>query len=252
MILLFTGVKKQKWGTKMIYGAVLAGGSGKRMGNSEKPKQFLTIGDKPIIVHTVEKFVICSEFEKVIVLTPAKWLEHTRNILAKHIPDMSRIVLAAGGETRNETLMNAIAVIEEEGNLDDDTIIVTHDAVRPFVTYRMIRDNIEAAERVGACDTAFPATDTIVRSEDGKLIVEIPDRSQLFQGQTPQSFKAKKLREIYQSLTDDEKDILTDAAKIFVMKGEDVEIVRGESFNIKITYPYDIKVAETILKGEAE
>ena len=155
----------------MIYGAVLAGGSGKRMGNSEKPKQFLTIGDKPIIVHTVEKFVICSEFEKVIVLTPAKWLEHTRNILAKHIPDMSRIVLAAGGETRNETLMNAIAVIEEEGNLDDDTIIVTHDAVRPFVTYRMIRDNIEAAERVGACDTAFPATDTIVRSEDGKLIV---------------------------------------------------------------------------------
>lgn len=236
----------------MIYGAILAGGVGKRMGNAEKPKQFLTIGGKPIIVHTVEKFVVCDEFEKIIVLTPARWIEHTKNILAKHIPDMSRIILTPGGDTRNETLMNAIAAIDEEGNLDDDTIIVTHDAVRPFVTYRIIKDNIETAGRVGACDTAFPATDTIVRSEDGKLINEIPDRAQLFQGQTPQSFKAKKLRDIYNSLTDDEKDILTDAAKIFVMKGEDVEIVRGESFNIKITYPYDIKVAETILKGDAE
>ena len=80
----------------------------------------------------------------------------------------------------------------------------------------------------------------------------MPDRSQLYQGQTPQSFKAKKLRALYESLTDAEKDILTDAAKIFVMKGEDVEIVRGESFNLKITYPYDIKVAETILKGEID
>lgn len=236
----------------MIYGAILAGGVGKRMGNAEKPKQFLTIGGKPIIVHTVEKFALCTEFEKVIVLTPARWIEHTRNILARHIPDMSKIVLAEGGDTRNETLMNAIAVIDEEGNLDDDTIIVTHDAVRPFVTYRIIRDNIEAAQRAGACDTAFPATDTIVRAEDGKLITEIPDRSQLFQGQTPQSFRARKLRDLYRSLTPEEKEILTDAAKIFVMKGEAVEIVPGESFNIKITYPYDIKVAETILKGDAE
>ena len=236
----------------MIYGAVLAGGVGKRMGNTEKPKQFLTIGGKPIIVHTVEKFIVCSEFEKVIVLTPAKWVEHTRNILSKHIPDMSGVIVTEGGDTRNETLMNAIRVIDEAGNLDDDTIIVTHDAVRPFVPYRIIRDNIEAAQRVGACDTAFPATDTIVRSEDGKIIAEVPDRSQLYQGQTPQSFKAKKLRALYESLTDAEKDILTDAAKIFVMKGEDVEIVRGESFNLKITYPYDIKVAETILKGEID
>ena len=234
----------------MIYGAVLAGGVGKRMGNAEKPKQFLMIGGKPIIVHTVEKFALCTEFEKIIVLTPAKWIAHTRNILSKNIPDMSRIEVIAGGDIRNETLMNAINFIDEEGNLDDDTIIVTHDAVRPFVTYRILRDNIEAAERVGACDTAFPATDTIVRSEDGKLIAEIPDRSQLWQGQTPQSFKAKKLRALYQSLTDEEKNILTDAAKIFVMKGEAVEIVRGESFNLKITYPYDIKVAETILKGD--
>ena len=88
----------------MIYGAVLAGGVGKRMGNAEKPKQFLTIGGKPIIVHTVEKFALCTEFEKIIVLTPAKWIAHTRNILSKNIPDMSRIEVIAGGDTRNETI----------------------------------------------------------------------------------------------------------------------------------------------------
>lgn len=234
----------------MIYGVVLAGGVGRRMGNAEKPKQFMTIGGKPIIVHTVERFAVCSELEKVIVLTPEKWIDHTRNILAKHIPDMSRVVVIEGGDTRNETLMNSIRYIESEGNLDDDTIIITHDAVRPFLTYRIISDNIKGAQEYGACDTVFPATDTIVRSDDGVVVSEIPDRSKLYQGQTPQSFKAKKLREIYEGLSEDEKAILTDAAKILVLKGEKVHLVMGESFNIKITYPYDIKVAETILKGD--
>ncbi len=232
----------------MVYGAVLAGGTGSRMGNTEKPKQFMMIGNKPIIVLTVETFVACDEVEKVIVLTPTQWLDYTRDILAEHLPDMTRVVMAAGGATRNETLMNAIAYIESQGDLSDDTIIVTHDAVRPFVTDRMIRDNIEAAGRVGACGTAFPATDTILHSEDGIVISEIPDRSHLYLAQTPQSFKAEKLRKLYQSLSAEEKAILTDATKIFVIKGEPVEMIKGESYNIKITYPYDIKIAEAILK----
>ena len=240
----------------MIYGAVLAGGVGRRMGNAEKPKQFLTIGGKPIIVHTVEKFAVCTEFEKVIVLTPAKWIEHTRNILSKNIPDMSKIVVIAGGDTRNETLMNAIRFIDEEGNLDDDTIIVTHDAVRPFVTYRILKDNIEAAERVGACDTAFPATDTIVRSEDGRLIVEVPDRSQLWQGQTPQSFKAKKLRELYESLTDEEKGILTDDDMATIQEAIEAQYAVEEAVDGAVegepeTVEEPVEPAtETVMEGE--
>ena len=72
----------------------------------------------------------------------------------------------------------------------------------------------------------------------------------MYQGQTPQSFKAKKLKELYEGLTDEEKAVLTDAAKIFVIKGQDVHLVEGEVFNIKITYPYDLRVAETLIKGE--
>lgn len=234
----------------MIYGAVLAGGVGRRMGK-EKPKQFLTIGDKPIIVHTVEKFVMCNDIDKVVVLTPEEWIEHTEDILEKSLGEknMQKLTVIKGGDTRNETLMNAIAFIESEGNLDDETIIVTHDAVRPFVTHRIIKDNIEGVKKYGATDTVVPATDTIVHSPDGEFIDEIPDRSKLYQGQTPQSFYAKELRERYNALTDEEKDILTDATKIYVLKGYPVHLVDGESFNIKITYPYDLTVAETLLKG---
>jgi len=95
-----------------------------------------------------------------------------------------------------------------------------------------------------------PATDTIVESRDGYSITAIPSRADLYQGQTPQSFKALKLKNMYEQLTEEEKAILTDAAKIFVIKGEPVSLVRGENSNIKITYPYDLTVAESLLKQQ--
>ncbi|MBS6694818.1 MAG: 2-C-methyl-D-erythritol 4-phosphate cytidylyltransferase [Firmicutes bacterium] len=173
----------------MIYACILAGGIGSRMGN-EKPKQYINIGGKPIILHTIEKFCLCSEFEEILILCPR------------------------------------------------------------VVTYRIIKDNIEAAEKFGACDTVVPATDTIVESRDGYSITAIPSRADLYQGQTPQSFKALKLKKLYEQLTEEEKAILTDAAKIFVIKGEPVSLVRGENSNIKITYPYDLTVAESLLKQQ--
>lgn len=236
----------------MTYGVILAGGIGSRMGG-DKPKQYLTVKDKPIIIYTIEKFLVVPEFEKVIVLCPKQWVEHTKNLIEKHIaPAKDRVAVIEGGSTRNETIMNAIKLIENEGNLNDDTIIVTHDSVRPFVTHRIIEENIKAAEEFGACDTVVPATDTIVEAIDNATISNIPDRSKMYQGQTPQSFKALKLKNMYESLTDEEKDILTDAAKIFVIKGEKVALVQGETFNMKITYPYDLRVAKSLLEDETD
>ena len=236
----------------MTYGVILAGGIGSRMGG-DKPKQYLTVKGKPIIIYTIEKFLVVPEFEKVIVLCPKQWVEHTKNLIEKHIaPAKDRVAVIEGGSTRNETIMNAIKLIENEGNLNDDTIIVTHDSVRPFVTHRIIEENIKAAEEFGACDTVVPATDTIVEAIDNTTISNIPDRSKMYQGQTPQSFKALKLKNMYESLTDEEKDILTDAAKIFVIKGEKVALVQGETFNMKITYPYDLRVAKSLLEDETD
>lgn len=235
----------------MIFGVILAGGIGSRMGNVEKPKQYFIIGNKPIIVHTIEKFYVNDSFEKIIVLCPNQWINHTKNLIKKYIPGaVDKIAVIEGGSTRNETIMNSIDYIEKEYGLEEDTIIVTHDAVRPFVTGRIIEDNIHYAREYGACDTVIPATDTIVESRNGSIVSSIPDRKTMYQGQTPQSFRAGKLKKLYYSLTPEEKEILSDAAKIFVMKGENVHLVQGEVFNIKITYPYDLKVAEAMI-GES-
>lgn len=233
-----------------VFGVVLAGGIGSRMGNVEKPKQFMEIGKKPIIIHTIEKFVINPSFERIIVLSPRQWIKYTQDVIKKYIPLNEKIDVIQGGETRNETIMNAIRHIEEHYELNEETVIVTHDSVRPFVTHRILEDNIRYAKEAGACDTVIPATDTIVESTDNTCITNIPDRSKMYQGQTPQSFKAKKLREVYEALTKEEKEILTDACKILVLKGENVQLVNGEVFNIKITYPYDLRMAESLLEGE--
>lgn len=235
---------------KDIYGVILAGGQGTRMGNMDKPKQFLEIGGRPVIIHTIEKFIVNPSFEKIIVLAPKQWLAYTRDIIRRYIREYDRTAVIEGGNTRNETIMNSIRYIEEQGKLTDDTIIVTHDSVRPFVTYRIIEENIRYAQQCGACDTVIPASDTIVESTGGEYISSIPDRKTMYQGQTPQSFRAKKLREVYESLTTEEKDVLTDACKIYVLKDEPVHLVEGEVSNIKITYPHDLRVAEAILGGD--
>ena len=146
----------------MIFAAILAGGIGSRMGGTDTPKQFLDLGDKPVIIHTIEKFVINSKFDKILVLSPKNFINHTNNLINEYFGEDTNIVVLEGGQTRNDTLVNAIDYISENFDIDDDSIIVTHDSVRPFVTHRIIEDNIKAAKEFGACDTVIPATDTIV------------------------------------------------------------------------------------------
>lgn len=232
---------------KNVYGVVLAGGVGARMGNVEKPKQFMEVAGKPILILVLEKFVIHPGFDKVLVLSPKQWMRYTEDLIRKYIPQKDNVAVIEGGSTRNETIMNSIRYLEQEQLLDEETVIVTHDSVRPFVTHRIIEENIMAAQEYGACDTVIPATDTIVQSVSHEVISDIPDRSIMYQGQTPQSFKARKLKQVYESLSSQEKEILTDACKIFVIKGEEVRLVQGEVYNIKITYPYDLKVAESLI-----
>ncbi len=229
----------------MIYAVIAAGGIGSRMG-SELPKQYITVGDKPIIAHTVQKFLDISDFRSVIVLCPAEWCEYTQKLLDEHC--IGKAVVIKGGADRNETVMNAVRYIESTDGLDEGTVIVTHDAVRPFVPPTVIGEHIEKSALYDAIGTVIPATDTIICSENGLTVTSTPDRSKLFQCQTPQTFKAKKLKELYENLSGDKKTILTDSCSIFTASGEDVQLVRGDVQNIKITYPYDLKVAEVVLK----
>ncbi|MEI3607578.1 2-C-methyl-D-erythritol 4-phosphate cytidylyltransferase [Pseudogracilibacillus sp. SE30717A] len=237
----------------MIYAGILAGGQGTRMGNVPMPKQFLLLNDKPILVHTVEKFVLNPRFNKVIIASPKEWINYTQDILKKFQIDLPNVVVIEGGSERNDTIMNIINYVEKEnGDLSEDDILVTHDAVRPFLTHRIIEENIEMGLKYGAVDTTIQAIDTIVESADNDFISDIPRRDIMHQGQTPQTFSMKTIKELYNELSKEEKEILTDACKVFTMKGRKVKLVKGEIFNIKITTPYDLNVANSIIKGSLD
>ncbi len=232
----------------MIYAEILAGGIGRRMGNSDIPKQFLMLGTKPIIIHTLEQFLLVPEIAKVLVGCPKDWMGYMSDLVLKYIGTNEKIVIIEGGKDRNGTIMNGCHYIEENFGIGKKDILITHDAVRPFVDYRILTDNIKAAQKYDAVDTIIPATDTIVESLDGKVLSSVPIREYLYQGQTPQTFNIKELVEIYNSLTEDEKKILTDACKMFVIKNKKVGFVRGAEYNLKVTTMHDLKLANAILE----
>ncbi|MBJ7635630.1 2-C-methyl-D-erythritol 4-phosphate cytidylyltransferase [Weissella confusa] len=228
----------------MIYAQVMAGGIGSRMGHTERPKQFLNLADKPIIIHTLEKFSLIAEFDKIIVSIHPKWMQYAKDLIAKYIDD-ERFVVIEGGAERNDTVMGAINYIKSNFGLNEADVLVMHDAVRPFVSRRIIMDNIEAASHYKAVDTVIPATDTIVKSENG-IISEIPVRDQMFQGQTPQTVNIQAFESQYNSMTIEERNILSDSAKVMLLAGYEVGVVNGDESNIKVTRPYDLRIANII------
>lgn len=236
----------------MIYAGILAGGKGSRMGNVPMPKQFLLLNNKPIIIHTLEKFTLNNKFDRIIIATPKEWINHTKDILKKYSPVDERVNVIEGGTDRNDTIMNIIDYIESNFGLNNEDILVTHDAVRPFLTYRIIEENIQFGLTEGAVDTVIEAVDTIVVSNDSDYLASIPVRKEMYQGQTPQTFNIIKLKQHYNDLSTEEREILTDACKIFLLKGSKVKMVRGENFNIKVTTPFDLNVANSILQGKLD
>lgn len=233
----------------MNYAVILAGGTGTRVKSTALPKQFLTIGGKVILSMSVEKFLLCPSIDKVVVTAPRAWMEHTRDLLGAAA--FTDVDVCEGGTTRQGSLYNALKHIEAHYGVSDEDVCVSHDAARPFVTLRIIEDNITACREHGAVDTVIPATDTIVMSENGLWLESIPPRRAMFQGQTPQSFYIRRFLDIYEKLDPDYLGEMTDAARILVEHGVKVALVRGEDFNIKLTTDYDLGLADFILNGFA-
>lgn len=231
----------------MVVGAVLAGGSGTRMG-SEVPKQFLPVCGKPVLVHTLQPFVRCAAVATIIVAVPQEWISFTRAMLQEHFPGLERFLLLCGGRDRTETLLLAA---EAAARLDssDDAILVTHDGARPLITPELIVQTIEAAREFGGATAAIPAVDTIAVSADGKTIASTPDRAALWQIQTPQTFRLSLLRKTAALLNGQERAALTDACGIFAARGLPVQLVTGSRNNLKLTTPGDLILAEALLSA---
>ncbi len=233
----------------MVIAGIVAGGGGSRMGSSALPKQFLEIGSKPIIIHTIEKFIVSADIDYVVVGVHADWKDYLKDQIKKYISNADKIRITSGGANRNDTICSIIAKADEEWGIDEETIFVTHDAVRPFVSLEIIEENVKMTQKHGACDTVIAATDTIVRSTNKEYITDIPVRDEMYQGQTPQSFKYGLFKKVYESMTKEELDIVTDACKLFYLRGENVYLVQGSVLNFKITYPFDLKMANNMIEN---
>lgn len=231
----------------MNYAIILAGGTGNRIKSTAMPKQFLPVGGTPLLLLTVGKFLLCKKVDKIVVTAPRAWMEHTRDLLNEKA--FAGVDVCQGGATRQESLYNTLQYIEKKYGTQDDDLAVSHDAARPFVSLRIIQENIDEGLKYGAVDTVVPSTDTIVASNDGLFISTIPQRSIMYQGQTPQSFLIKKFLKIYDSLDESYLSTMTDAARILQENGVPVRLIMGEPYNIKITTDYDLELANFILSG---
>ena len=220
---------------------MLAGGIGTRMGLN-KPKQFELVGDKPILIHSIEKFLKVEEIDKVIVSSPKDYIKETENLIDEYIENKSKIVTIPGGKTRNDTILNSIHYVKT--NFDDsDPILITHDAARIFVSPELIRKSITNLKDSDAASPAIPAVDVIFESKEKGKLTDIPLRKNLVHSQTPQSFKINKFLEIYKSLTDDEINKLDEAMMLFHLRNGKITLFKGDSKNFKITRSIDLKIA---------
>ena len=231
----------------MIFAGIVAGGTGTRMG-ADKPKQFLDLNGKPILIHTLKKFLSVHQIDKIYVGVHKDWIDYCNKLLDDNNLEQNKISIICGGSDRNSTVFNIINQIENDYHITTDDIIITHDAVRPFVTKEIIENNILMLKDNYACGTYISAIDTIIASNDGKTVSSVPPRSEMYQAQTPQSFKIEKLIEVYNSLTESEKSMLTDTCSIFTSKNMPIRMVTGDVSNMKITTKNDFEIAKAIAK----
>jgi 2-C-methyl-D-erythritol 4-phosphate cytidylyltransferase len=225
---------------------IFAGGSGVRMG-AGLPKQFLEINGKPIIVHTVQLFQRHDRIDKIYI-----------SVLEDYIPYMEELVdeyrlkkvaaVIPGGETAQDSIYNALKKAESEN--PDDSIVLLHDGVRPFVSYDVITDNIESVINKGNGITCTSCFETILLSKDGNAVDTVPYRKETFAAQAPQSFYLKDIIAAHDVVRarPERYENMVDACTILKSQGLDVHMVPGNRGNIKVTTPEDVYMYRALLQ----
>lgn len=230
---------------------ILAAGSGTRMGNTSKPKQFLEIYNKPLIVHTIEAFELHDQIDGILVVTNGSYVDQVK-IWCKQY-DLSKVrYVVAGGSSRRISVYNGLKQLKEAGIQDDDLVLI-HDAARPLISQSIISENIVSGLKYGAVDTVIPSSDTIIRSIDKETIVEIQKRSEQYQGQTPQTFKFGIIVKAHEEAIRNDNTETTDDCRLVFNTGVPIHLVNGSKLNFKITTFDDLMMLKALLKiGKTE
>ena len=219
---------------RKIYGIFVAGGSGTRMGG-DPPKQFLLLDGRPILQYTIERFLEAEPDMKVITVLPKAHFQTWKDLCAVHSFHCPQI-LVAGGLTRFHSVQNALRKVPE------GAIVSIHDGVRPLVSVDLVRRMLDRMQR-GECRAllpVLPVVDTLRSVEPG---VPDPDRSKVVAVQTPQMFRSEDIKAAYTLAYDLS---FTDDASVAARKEIPLAFESGERFNLKITTPEDLILAEAL------
>lgn len=229
---------------KRNIGVILAGGSGTRLGSS-LPKQYLQVAGKRVIEHSLAAFQAARRIDEIAVVANEAYLHDVKEMVINNGFTKVKKILA-GGAQRHESSLAAIDAYEGL-----DVNLLFHDSVRPLVTERMINDCIDALERYNAVDTAVATTDTIIEVNDKDEISAMPPRWRLRNSQTPQAFDRAVIKKAYDKAMRDPAFTTTDDCGVVMryLPDEKIFVVRGETTNIKLTYPEDLLIAEHLLKS---
>lgn len=242
----------------MVFGAVLAGGIGRRVEKYSIPKQFISIGGVPIIVMTLRQFIKNERIDIVYAAVHKDWTVYADKLFKDFFSseEYARIRIVPGGRERLDSFINIMNdIILRRGIMSDD-ILICHDSVRPFVKQQMIDDCIDATVADKLALTVVPVTDTIhsaagADGADGADYIDgTLDRNNLYNGQTPSGFNLKLLHDVCETVSDDEKRSITGTTQLMIKHGYKIRIVRGHTSNFKITTDNDLEVAERIVRSD--
>ena len=220
----------------MDYVIIVAGGKGLRMG-SDIPKQFLPIGGKPVLMRTLERFRAYDTDLKIILVLPETQQDYWRRLCEQYHFDV-KYELANGGQTRFHSVQNGLALIPD----DAEGVVGVHDGVRPFPSIDVIRNCYTTARTAKAVIPVIPVVETVRQLENESSVTVPRDKYRLVQ--TPQTFDIQLLKAANRQPYNDG---FTDDASVVESYGHDITLVEGNRENIKITTPYDMKIAEVLL-----
>lgn len=233
----------------MVYAIILAGGSGTRMGNLGIPKQFLTIQDKPIIIHTLEKYIHIKKIDKIIIVCHKQYCDYMKNLLIEY-KMKNNILIVEGGKTRMDSILTGLKEIVDNYKIKDDDIFVSTDSVRPIVKEEEILDLIIKTKQYGATTIVNPIIENVVKINKKNEIETIFKRENLFKDLSPQAFNIQEFLKCIEKISKNELDEITDLSQVFLKCGKSVSIIKGNTDNIKITTPIDMKIVNELIKKE--
>ncbi|MBQ9231381.1 MAG: 2-C-methyl-D-erythritol 4-phosphate cytidylyltransferase [Prevotella sp.] len=226
---------------------ILSGGVGTRMG-ANIPKQYIMVAEKPVIIYSIEKFVNSGSIDAYIIALDEQWKDFVEGYVSK-MGIKEPVMYSAPGETREHTIYNALRCAKAYGYADDDIVII-HDAVRPMVSKEVIDDCLQGCRDYDAAIATIDVKDTIYMSVADNCITDVPKRSTLHAGQTPEAFKLGKYLKIHDERTYEEICAVTGGAEFACRCGLKVYLSKGEEINFKLTTPEDLQRFEQIVKEE--